>query len=189
MTTETMREPRVISLTFDEFATWEQRQQDRHELHEGFVFDFAGGTVRHSRICGNVLAWLHSRVSPPCFVFTSDLLIRVGDQDAFYADAGVACSGGQGDTYTEQPTLIVEVMSASSHRTDLVHKRATYRRIPTLRAYLIVDSNRRHVELDKRGADGSWDTTACEAVALVPYGALDVDVIYDGIVFEDEAKA
>lgn len=184
-----MRVPRVISLTFGEFAAWESRQQDRHELHEGFVFDFAGGTVRHSRICAKVVAWMSARVQAPCLVFTSDLLIRIGDQDAFYADAGVACSGGQSDAHTEQPTLIVEVTSASSRGADLVHKRAVYRRIPTLRAYLIVDSTRRHVELDSRRVDGAWETAACEEVALLPLGTLAIDTVYDGIAFEDEAKA
>lgn len=42
------------SMTFEEFLAFEEQSLERHEFVAGEVYAFAGRTVRHNRIAGNV---------------------------------------------------------------------------------------------------------------------------------------
>jgi Uma2 family endonuclease len=58
--------------------------------------------------------------------------------------------------YQHAPCLIVEITSPSTESIDRREKAFTYRKIPSLRAYLIVDQNRRWVERHWRDEAGEW---------------------------------
>jgi Uma2 family endonuclease len=51
---------------------------------------------------------------------------------------------------------VVEVASPSTETTDRREKLAAYKRMPGLRAYLIVAQDRRWVETHLRGEDNVW---------------------------------
>jgi len=71
--------------------------------------------------------------------------------------AMVAC-GPEGDDplVEDDPCLVVEVASPGTETTDRREKLAAYKRMPGLRAYLIVAQNRKWVERHFRGEDGAW---------------------------------
>jgi Uma2 family endonuclease len=55
-----------------------------------------------------------------------------------------------------EPVLLAEVLSPSTAAYDRSNKFAAYRRIATLREYLLVDPESRRVELYRVGDDGLW---------------------------------
>ena len=57
------------------------------------------------------------------------------------------------------PSLIVEVLSDSTAAYDRGDKFALYRRLPSLREYLLIFQDRVRVECYRRSADDHWTLT------------------------------
>ena len=92
--------------------------------------------------------------------------------NAYLPDAMVACGPTPPDDarYLDDPSLVVEVLSPSTTRTDPTEKRVAYQEIPTLRAYLVVETEWRAVHRHWRDAEGGWRsetiTDATGAISL-----------------------
>lgn len=72
--------------------------------------------------------------------------LRVDFQTAYYPDILVCCQPESHEQYVEQPCLVVEILSRSTEIVDRREKLAKYRQVPSLRAYVLVDSLSRRVE-------------------------------------------
>jgi len=113
-------------------------------------------------------------------VFTAPTLIAevlspsTEAHDLFYPDVFVTCDAS--DLRTEQvftaPTLIAEVLSPSTEAYDRGLKFTAYRRLASLREYLLIHPDSREVQLFRRGADGLFTLhdlsgqaeVACESI-------------------------
>ncbi len=154
-----MREPVIPQLAAREFLGWEAAQDEKFELHRGFVMAFAGGTVDHDTIAFNLRTAFDRSFPPPCRTFGSDVKVRVSADTFYYADAGVICEVIPGDaTVVERARIVAEVLSRSTRSYDLVEKRAAYRALASLVAYVVVHADMRRCEVDVRGRDGTWRT-------------------------------
>lgn len=97
--------------------------------------------------------------------------------------------------HIEEPLLIVEVTPAGGERDDTGRKGRGYCLIPSLRHYLIVDSEARFATLHTRVGVSEWSERVVQegTIELDAIGAsLTFDEIYDGIEFKrhaDEADA
>ena len=185
--------PDLPPMTFDEFVRWEIRRRDRYEFVDGVVYAMSGGTRFHSRIALNVSAQLWIAAGDgPCAPYADNRKLRVGG-DLFYPDAMVVCEpNGEDDRLALRPCLLVEVPSPSSVRRDREVKLSRYTTLPSLRAYLIVSQEYRHVERHWReSADAPWqreDLTAADGSVPVPCpveGALPFSLIYRGTTVPD----
>jgi Uma2 family endonuclease len=177
-----MRPRLVPELDAEEFLHWENRQNERFELQHGFIVAFAGGTFDHSTIALNIHVALRSVFVSPCRVFNSDVKVRVSSTTVYYPDASVTCADNRGDeTVLLEPLVVCEVLSESSRAYDLIDKRAAYRGIPSLHAYLIVDTRSRRVEIDTRTFGDRWTTSAYEDGTFeLGSGTISLDAIYEG---------
>ncbi len=108
---------------------------------------------------------------------------------AFHPDVSVVCGPRQLDpedpNAVTNPTVIVEVLSKSTERYDRTDKLVHYRRIPSLRDYLLVSQTEVRVEHYRRNDDGTWtlrDVRAGESVALASLDVtLAIDDVYAGV--------
>jgi Uma2 family endonuclease len=67
----------------------------------------------------------------------------------------VVCDDAQGDDYyTENPTLIIEVLSKSTRRTDKTIKLAAYKALPSLQEYVLIEQD--HVEVEVTRRSQNW---------------------------------
>ena len=65
-----------------------------------------------------------------------------------YPDVVAVCPRPESKaTFTREPLIVVEVLSASTFKHDLSQKRRAYQSIPSLKAYLIVDQDDRGITL------------------------------------------
>ena len=175
-----MREPTLPQFDAETYLMWESRQRERFELHHGFVVAFAGGTLDHDRISLNLRVAFDRLFPAPCRSFGSDLKVRIDDVTFDYADAGVVCDDVTGrETIVANPTIVAEVLSPSTRTYDLIEKRAAYRSLASLKAYVIAHTTSPHVDLDVRDGRGGWRTIAFE-IGAHPLGAdsLAIDEIY-----------
>jgi Uma2 family endonuclease len=149
------------SWTVEQYLDLERTSEVRHEYLDGLVYALAGGTAAHSRLTANVIASLHVALrTSPCGVYSSDMKVRVTATRFVYPDASVGCGGversDRGDEWLTAPVLVVEVLSRSTAAYDRGGKAELYRQVDTLHDYVLVDTTHRLVEVQSRGADGSW---------------------------------
>lgn len=173
----------------DEYLAGEMASLSKHEYLNGMVYAMAGGTMRHSAIAVRLTAILYPRLrAGRCQPYNSDLLLRVQLKDDlrfYYPDATIHCGDMNAEARViDDPTVIFEVLSESTARTDTGEKRMAYLTIPTLEAYVLVDSERREVTV-WRQREGQWGPevlTAPDAtIEFVNAGCfLNVGEIYEG---------
>ncbi len=148
-------------MTPEEYLAFEAASPVRHEYLRGEVFAMSGASDVHNDIVRNVnnLLWGHVR-GRGCRTYFVDVKVRVEKADAyFYPDVFVTCDPRDGDDrYVKRyPVLIVEVLSDSTADYDSDEKFADYRKLDTLREYVLVDSRHRRVDVYRRGDDGRWE--------------------------------
>ncbi|MDO9227663.1 MAG: Uma2 family endonuclease [Pseudomonadota bacterium] len=182
----------------DGYMAWEARQAERHEYVAGEVFGREGASSTHNIINGNLAIGLRSALrGTPCRVFLIDMKLRVDAADAvFYPDVLVTCDPRdktpEADTAKRHPSLIVEVLSDSTAAYDRGFKFEQYRAIDTLREYLLVEQNRRHIDLFRRGEEGRWvlePISDTNKIALLDTRVtLSLDELYEDVEFAEQAE-
>ena len=136
-------------MSIDEFLELENASTTRHEYVAGQMYAMAGTTGRHNAIALNVVTRLRAASrNAACSVYIIDLKVRAGRDRIYYPDGVVVCSPHAGDTLVfEDPCLILEVASRSTRRIDRGEKLDAYLRIPSLRAYVVAEQDRRHADV------------------------------------------
>lgn len=154
--------PKISYLTPVEYLDSERNAETKSDYLNGIIVAMAGATHRHNVIAGNVFGVVRDAFRKrPCFVYGSDMKVRVDRANVFrYPDVSALCGpidfhDGEEDTYCN-PQFICEVLSPSTQRTDRNEKFAAYRLIDTFTEYLIVEQDKMEVELHRKGKDGIW---------------------------------
>ncbi len=178
-------QPRI---SFQAYLEWENAQVERHEFYRGEVFAMVGTKRSHGCVVGNLVRQFGNHLAgSPCRVFSENLKLQIADDTVLYPDIFVTCDRADlaTDLIFRSPTLVVEVLSPSTQSYDRSQKFALYRRIPSLREYILVDPDTRRVDGFRRDEKGQWvlhdmsDGSALEAASIGASVSL-VDV-FDGV--------
>lgn len=134
----------------------------RHEYLDGLMGAMSGGTSNHSFLIANVAHEIKLALgSRRCNMSVGDLRLQVtAGESYFYPDVMVLCPQPQylddrKDTVTN-PTLIVEVLSNSTERWDRVGKFTQYRRLASLKEYVLVAQDEMRIEWYTLRDNGEW---------------------------------
>lgn len=143
-----------------DYLAWEEAQADRHEFVHGEVFAMVGGRRVNGLVTLNLASALKQHLKGGrSRAFVESMKVQVDDRNVFYPDLFVTCDAA--DLQTEQvfrnPVLVVEVLSDSTQAFDRGLKFEAYRRLATLREYLLIDPDRRRVELFRRNERGLFE--------------------------------
>lgn len=173
--------------SYEEYLAYERDSGMKHEYDDGEIIAMAGGSRRHNALASRVSAALESARKPGCVAFQSDQRVRVlATGRTTYPDASMVCGPIEGDpadpkgaTLTN-PTLIVEVLSASTEEDDRGGKWENYQFIPSLREYVLVSQSHPRIERYRRLASGGWKylDTRKGTVQLLSGALLDLDRLY-----------
>ena len=141
----------ISVISEDDYLEGEKTSDIKYEYIDGYVYAMAGASNNHNLIVGNVfLALANHLKKKPCRPYVSDMKVKIGSK-YFYPDVLVDCSQLTGDSYyTEQPTILVEVLSKSTRRTDETIKRMAYMQIPSLQEYVLIEQDIVDVEVIRR---------------------------------------
>ena len=173
------------TMTVEEYFHFEEGSLIKHEYVAGEVYAMSGATARHNLVAGTIFGMLLGAERRPCRVFMSDMRVEVAGDRYYYPDVAVICTPvAELDVVARGPCVVIEVTSPSTARIDRGEKLDAYRRIATLRAYLIVDHRRRRVERHWRETtSGGWqrEEIAGEARMPIPVPCLDVALTLDDI--------
>jgi len=149
----------VKLLSVDEYLAGELASNIRHEYSGGQVYAMAGAKTVHNRIAANWLVAVGRRLEgKPCEPFGPDMKIRVrlpAHTRFYYPDGMVVCEPNPADhLFQDRPVIVAEVVSDTTRRIDESEKREAYLTIPTLIAYLIIETDRPRVVVHRRTDDG-----------------------------------
>jgi Uma2 family endonuclease len=152
-------------ISVEDYLEGERLSEVRHEYVGGQVYAMAGASDDHNRIVTNICGELRERLrGKRCEPFMADMKLKLpGSQAFYYPDVLVVCDPTDNATYyRERPTVIFEVLSPDTERTDQREKRFAYALIPSLRLYVIVAQDKRELTLLRRGRAGSWRSEVIE---------------------------
>jgi Uma2 family endonuclease len=138
-----------------EFLGWVQRQEGRYELAEGRVVMMTGASFNHAIIVGNLQSLLKAQLDPRTWRVVADFGLDTGPETVRYPDILVRRTGRHGgDLTTNEPALLVEVLSPPTARYDLGDKAGEYLRLASLSAYVVFAQDERKAWLWVRGEAG-----------------------------------
>jgi Uma2 family endonuclease/catechol 2,3-dioxygenase-like lactoylglutathione lyase family enzyme len=154
--------------TPEEYLVLERRAEFRHEYRDGIITAMAGTSREHSLIQTNLSREISTQLRhQPCEVHGDNLRVAVTNANLYtYPDLTIVCGeprflDGVFDTPVN-PTVLVEVLSPSTEADDRGEKFARYRRLESLREYVLVAQDRARVErFTKRG-----DRVAADRIRL-----------------------
>jgi Uma2 family endonuclease len=145
----------------EEYLAIERKAEFKSEYYDGAMFAMAGAQRQHNGIAANLYAELGAQLrGTSCRYYPSEMRVRTTGVHYCYPDASVVCGqpeflDSEVDTLLN-PVVIVEVLSPTTEAYDRGKKFELYQQIPSLRAYLLLASDRMHADLYVRQANGSW---------------------------------
>jgi Uma2 family endonuclease len=145
-----IREPAVAygkkKITVEEYFEFEKDSGEKYEYYKGEVFAMSGATLHHNIISMNLAVLIGSKLKGhTCRPFNSDQRIRIPENDLYtYPDLSIVCGPVQTANNDQvnilNPSVIIEVLSPSTRNYDMGGKFSLYRDIPSLKEYILVDS-------------------------------------------------
>ena len=145
-----LRTPRAgyaLKFTVAEYFALERASEIRYEYVEGDLIPMPGVTLPHNRISLNFsIAFDRIFDTRAGEVFIEAVRVRVSPTQYRYPDVVAIC--GEPETDGEKPpallnpSVIVEVLSASTEATDKREKFEQYRRMPSLTDYILAAQDR-----------------------------------------------
>jgi Uma2 family endonuclease len=150
-------------ITEEEYLAMEEQSMEKHEYYKGEVFAMSGTKVPHNIIAMNLSRDIATHLrGKPCKPFNSDQRIYIEKNGLFtYPDISVVC--GKTETRNNDnwnilnPTIIIEILSASTKNYDRGDKFKLYRDIPFLKEYILVDSESISIEAFFINNNNHWE--------------------------------
>ncbi|MEH1808366.1 Uma2 family endonuclease [Nostoc sp.] len=189
--------------SLDEYRAIEEKAEGRSEYRDGEIVPMPGGTLKHSRIGGNIFAFLKFLLRDTQFEpINSDLRLWIPEhRRGVYPDVMVFDGEPQlnGDVYDKpqerlrldevlNPVLIVEVLSPSTADCDRLSKFRMYRSIGSFREYLLVEQDEPFVERYSKQAEGWLLNDFSSLEVSISLDSVNIELpmaeIYRGVVFE-----
>jgi len=134
----------------------------KSEYCNGQIIAFVGASKSHNLIVANLVAGLHRQLlHRPCNVYPSDMRVQINQTGMYaYPDMVVTCASEQFADERQDillnPIVLIEVLSESTAAYDRGDKFEHYRRIPSLREYLLVSQEPYRVDHYTRQNGTQW---------------------------------
>ena len=188
-----------IRFTPQEYLALERKSETRNEYYNGEIFAMAGASREHNLIAGNLFRDIGNQLEDrPCETYMNDMRVWIEATGLYtYPDVVVVCGeprfqDREVDTLLN-PTVIVEVLSPSTEAYDRGDKFRHYRRIDSLREFVLISQDRMMVErYTRQGKDWvlSDMTDPDQVLKLESIGCqIPLDRIYAKIKFPEPGAA
>lgn len=156
-----------LYMTVEQYLALDEATDGKYEYIDGYAFmlrppssayddqphNVAGGSVAHAALCARLVTLVN--VAPkdsPCMVYTGDARIKLAERQYLYPDVTVSCDEEAGSMLAN-PTVIIEVLSPTTEKSDRGAKFQSYKALPSLQEYVLIGSEYRTVEVHRREGD------------------------------------
>ena len=179
-------------LTAEDYLVIERNAETKNEYFNGEMFAMAGASRRHNLIVTNIVREVSAQLRDrPCDIYANDMRVKVSPTGLYtYPDVVIACDDIQFEDDHEDtlltPIVLIEVLSKSTQGYDRFQKFAHYRRLSTLREYLLVAQEQPRVEHYVRQSEKQWllseSAEYSDVVAMASIGCgLSIKDIYEKV--------
>jgi Uma2 family endonuclease len=127
-----------------EYLAIERQADSKSEYLDGIIVAMAGASRAHNLIGGNLNREIGTQLkNRPCETYSTDMRVLISQTGLYtYPDVAVVCGeilflDDKQDTLLN-PTVIIEVLSPTTESYDRDQKFAHYRRLASLREYVLV---------------------------------------------------
>ena len=180
--------------SLEEYLALEKVGEARYEYWDGEIVCMSGGTRQHAILTSNIHREISNRLKgKKCRAFTEGMPILTPSLPPYrYPDVSVVCGemkfeSLQGIEILLNPTLIVEVLSATTEKVDRNEKRVAYQSHPALLEYLLVSQTAHHVTRYARHGE-FWHREEISGLdSVLQFPSLNCDLslrdIYEGVIF------
>lgn len=163
--------------TPEEYLEIERAADHKSEHVNGEIVAMSGATYTHTKIATNVTVEIRSRLcGTDCEALTSDIRVQTSATHYCYPDLTVVCGKPLlADHYRDtilNPVLVLEILSPSTADYDSGLKFERYKRIESLREYVLVWQDRPQI--------GRWLLTDSGWISSVVEG-LDAAIHLDSV--------
>jgi Uma2 family endonuclease len=184
--------PEANYITAEEYLEMESTAIDKHEYYQGKIYAMSGASIPHNMIASNMIYLLKSKLKGGgCKPFGSDLRIHIPTNSLYtYPDLSIICGDidktkDKFDTVTN-PMVIIEILSLSTRDYDLGSKFNLYRDIPSLKEYILIDSEAIAITHFFINQDNKWqlnDTKNIEGSLAINSISVSLNLIdiYEGV--------
>jgi Uma2 family endonuclease len=179
----------------EEYLEQEIAATEKHEYYQGEIFAMSGASKEHNEIFSNLFGEIANKLKGKgCKPYGSDFRVHIPKNSLYtYPDIIIVCgepelTDDKFDNVTN-PSVIIELLSKSTRNYDKGEKFTLYRDIDSLKEYILVDTEKMHIEKHIRNADNSWQLTDYR----LPENQIFIDTvqislllkdIYDGVSFQ-----
>lgn len=159
--------------TIEEYLEMEKASIEKHEYFQGEIFAMSGATFNHNLIFSNVFGPLFFKLKgSKCIPFGSDMRMNIPENTLFtYPDISIYCNGLIHSDVDEDtsilPTGIIEILSPSTKNYDRGKKFNLYKDIPSLKEYIMIDSDSVLVEAYYIDDEQNWVLNKYEEISDV----------------------
>jgi Uma2 family endonuclease len=177
--------------TVEEYLTLERSAPYKSEFDDGRIYGMTGASRKHNLITVNIGRELSQQLKKrPCEAYSNDMRVKAAKANSYhYPDIAVVCGAPQfEDSHVDtllNPTLLIEVLSPSTEAYDRGGKFAHYRKIATLREYVLVSQDQPSIERYVRQGDVWILSEAVGLEASVPLESIDcvlsLSEVYDKV--------
>lgn len=178
----------IRRISVEAYIASEERAEVRHEYVDGQLIPMPGTTDIHNLICQRITFTLWQMLkSTTCKVFMENVKVQITNAKHYtYPDVFVTCDTRDLESpyIKKYPSVIIEVASPSTKVYDKTDKFLDYRKIASLRHYLVVDTDRELVECFSTKDGKEWNseiyTSKNEIISLTAIGVnLSLSAIYE----------
>ncbi len=145
--------------TVEDYLTLERSASYKSEFRDGQIYAMTGASRKHNLVSGNIYRELSMQLKKrSCEAYINDMRVKATEAlSYYYPDVAVVCGtpqfeDAQVDTLLN-PTLLIEVLTPSTEAYDRGKKFAHYRKIASLREYLLVAQDQPNIERYVRRGD------------------------------------
>lgn len=145
-------------LSYEQYLAFSESAEGFWEYHDGVAVAMVAPSTEHARIVSELVRALGRTLEPPCMSLASGLKVRVeATNRTLLPDVTVVCSELEPSATDPQaiinPLVVFEVLSPSTEAHDQGPKFHQYRRLPSLREYVVVAQDRRFASVSRRAGD------------------------------------
>ncbi len=140
------------NIHINDYLALDQNSQDaRYEYLDGELRMLTGGDADHSTIIINITGlFLQLLGDGPCKIYNGDMQLQLSESRYVYPDLTVTCDPRDQepeDNRTHYPSVVVEVLAPDTEMVDQGKKLLYYQEHPSIKNYVMIDSQRILVEV------------------------------------------
>jgi Uma2 family endonuclease len=177
-----------------EYIEIERNSEIKHEYFDGEIFAMSGASRSHNLIVANVVIAIGNQLKKkPCRVYPSDMRLKIETTKLYtYPDAMIVCGQDKFDDDHKDmllnPDVIIEVLSDSTESYDRGKKFENYRKIASLKEYVLISQDVRKIEKFLKNGKfwifAETDDDNSEMILESVGCSLNLDEVYDKVFSE-----